>query len=451
MLECGVSTVGDTVDAVNSLLQEVIVATPPPEITLLPEVLSGLQAVKQADDVTCNIRPEDLFNVSTISNTYYVNVARADNSGNGLTWATAKKSIRAAIDAANASGLPSRIAVKAGVYNRSNGFNTSGTGVTTSVPLYIYSVYGRSKTGNFDELTYTKTGEQTYVWQVARSLVNNVLNPQINAEYTYVASVAACDALPGSFYTDNVTLYVHAHSSGVVTSQNCLPNLNANGCIFIGNQNVMLSGFDFVGGSAGAVSFSGGSTNVCIMENCSASYALGGVYSSRTAQNGVVVLGCGIFAAFNTDASKNSNDGFNVHKDGVDVRPFSFFVNSSGSNNGTLPTSVSNNGYTVHDGCQSIFIGGTLEGSIGTNSGHVNDDTVVWHFGTKAGSSDGDVINGGTVTWGAFGVWSGTAKLYLDSCTDFASSVGVYASGGATAYLRNHSGTGAKVGNVFSY
>lgn len=442
------STALDVADTVNATAT---FGTPPAALTLLPPALAGLQAVKRGDSVTCNIKPEDLFDVSAITNTYYVNVARADNTGNGLTWATAKKSIRSAIDTANASGLPSKIAVKAGTYSRTNGFNTTGTGVTTAVPLYIYSVFGRTKTGNFDELTYTKTGGQTYVWQATRSLVNNVLNPQIDAEYTYVASIAACDALPGSFFTDNVTLYVHAHSSGVVTSQNCLPNLNANGTIFIGNQNVMVSGFDFIGGSAGTVSFSGGSTNVCIMQDCTASYALGGIYSSRTAQNGVVVLGCGIFAAFDSESSKNSNDGFNIHKDGAEVRPFSLFVNSCGFNNGALSTSTSNNGYTVHDGCHSIDIGGTWTGSIGTNSGHINDGTVVWQFGSKAGSSEGDVINGGTVTWGAFGAWSGTVTLYLDSCTDFNSSVGVYASGGATAYIRNHVGTGSLSGNVLTY
>jgi hypothetical protein len=439
------------VDIALTVNQALYTAAPPAELSLLPLALANLQASKQGDSVSCNIKPEDLFDVSAITNTYYVNVARPDNAGNGLTWATAKKSIRSAIDTANASGLPSRIAVRSGVYSRTNGFNTTGTGVTTAVPLYIYSVFGRVKTGNFDELTYTKTGGQNYVWQVARSLVNNVLNPQINAEYTYVASIAACDALPGSFFTDNVTLYVHAHSSGVVTSQNCLPNLNANGTIFIGNQNVMLSGFDFVGGSAGAVSFSGGSTNVCIMQDCTASYALGGIYSARTAQNGVVVLGCGIFAAFNSGASLNSNDGFNIHKDGADVRPFSLLVNCYGFNNGTLPSSVSNNGYTVHDGCHSIDIGGTWTGSVGTNSGHINDGTVVWQFGSKAGASDGDVINGGTVTWGAFGAWAGNCTLYLDSCTDFAANIGVYAAGGGTVYLRNHSGTGSLFGNALTY
>jgi hypothetical protein len=447
-----VNSLNDTMRYVASTVNETsFYGTPPGAMTLLPTALSKVAAVKLGDKVACNISAANLFDTSAITNTYYVDVARADNSGAGTSWATAKKSIRAAIDAANASGLPSKIAVKSGVYSRGNGFNTSGTGITTAVPMYVYSVYGRVLTGNFDELTYAKTVGQDYVWQVARSLVNSAYNPQIDKSYVGVASIAACNALPGSFFTDNVTLYVHAHSSGVVTSQNCLPSLNANGCIFIGNQNVLLSGFDFVGGMAGAVSFSGGSTNNCILKSCTARYAVGGLYSARTAQNGVVVLGCGIFAAFDSESSLNTNDGFNVHKDGAEVKPFGFFVNCTGFNNGTMATSVSNNGITVHDGCQAIDIGGVWTGSVGTNAGHINDNTVVWHFGSTAGMSDGDVVNGGTVTWGGFGAWSGSASMYLEYCVDVGTSIGVYAGGGATAYVRGHKGDGARSGNVVSF
>jgi hypothetical protein len=439
---------GDLVEVVGS---SVSYATMPPALTLAPSYIANIVAVKQAGGASCSITPEDIFDVSTITNTYYVDVARADNTGNGLTWATAKKGIRSAIDAANASGLPSRIAVKAGTYSRNNGFTPSGTGITTAVPLYVYGVYGRVLTGNFDQLTFTKTGGQTYVWQAARSLVNSAYNPQLDKSYVGVASIAACDALPGSFYTDNVTFYAHAHTSGLVTSDNCVPSLSANGTIFIGNNDVMLRGFDFVGGNAGGVSFSGGSTNACIMDDCTVRFAVGGNYSARTAQNGVVVLGCEIFAAFNSAANLNTNDGFNIHEDGASVKPFSLMVNCQGLNNGTLATSASNNGYTVHDGCQSIDIGGLWTGNIGTGSGHINDGTVVWSFGSTAGVSDGDVPNGGTVDLGAFGAWAGTCTLYLDSCTDTGSNIGVYAQGGGVAYLRNHSGTGRRVGDIRSY
>ena len=442
------STGKDVADTVNA---SVYTATPPTALTLLPTELSGLVAIKQAGGVTCNIKPNDLFDVSAITNTYYVDVNRADNSGNGLTWATAKKGIRSAIDAANASGQPSKVVVKSGVYSRNNGFTPSGTGITTAVPLHIYSVYGRVLTGNFDELTYTKTAGQNYVWQATRSLVNSAYNPQLDKSYKGVASIALCDAEAGTFYTDNVTLYVHAHTSGQVSSQNCLPSLNSNGAIFIGNNDIMIQGFDFGGGMAGGVNFSGGSTNNCVLVDCTSKRSVGGLYSSRTAQHGVIVLGCKIFAAFDSEASLNTNDGFNIHMDGALVKPFSLMVNCKGFNNGTLVTSVSNNGYTLHDGCQSIDIGGMWTGNIGTGSGHINDDTVIWSFGTIAGYSDGDVPNGGTVNWGAFGAWAGNCTLYLDACSDIGSSIGVYAEGGGAIYLRNHSGTGRKVGNVLTY
>ena len=441
----------DAVDVALAVNDVSYTAQPPAALTLIPNRLKGLTAWKKGGACGCSYAASDIINTAAITNTYYVDVARADNSGNGLTWATAKKGIRSAIDAANASGLPSRIVVKAGTYSRNNGFTPSGTGITTAVPLYVYSVYGRVLTGNFDELTYTKTGGQNYVWQTARSLVNSAYNPQLDRSYKGVASIALCDAEAGTFFTDNTTLYVHAHTSGQVSAQNCLPSLNANGTIFIGNNDVLIQGFDFVGGMAGAVSFSGGTTNAYVLDDCKITRAIGGTFASRTAQNGVVVLGCGVFAAFNSEASLNSNDGFNIHEDGNSIKPFSLTVNCSGFDNGTLPTSVSNNGLTVHDGCHAVDIGGTWLGSVGTNAGHINDGTVVWHFGTTAGRSDGDVINGGTVTWGAFGAWAGACTLYLDGCTDTGSSIGVYASGGGAAYLRNHTGFGQKVGSIFNY
>lgn len=157
-----------------------------------------------------------------------------------------------------------------------------------------------------------------------------------------------------------------------------------------------------------------------------------------------------MFAAFNCEASKNGKDGFNIHKNGS-VIPSGLFVNCSGYENGLVATSTSNNGITIHDGVKAIDIGGDWRGSVGTNAGHVSDDTQVWHFGSVAGDSAGDTYNGGSIDYGAFGVWSGAAEMWLDSCRSIGSIIGVQATAPAKAYIRDFSGTGSLSGDVTEY
>ena len=188
-----------------------------------------------------------------------------------------------------------------------------------------------------------------------------------------------------------------------------------------------------------------------MLDNCTGKYAVGGLFSAQTAKDGLEAKGAGLFASYDCTMSSNSKDGFNYHFEGA-VIPNVLQVRCKGYKNGQIVlTSQSNNGSTVHDGIKLIDIGGEFLGSVGTNFGHIDNDTQVWAVGTLAGNSDGDEINGGGIDYGAFGVWVGTATMWLDSCTDKGSNIGVFAGGGSTAYIRNHSGTGSYVGDVFGY
>lgn len=454
---CGQSKVGEMIETINLIPSKIKVETIPDGFNWpagLPEVI----AYKNGNSYSCNIRPEDLIDFSVFTNIQYVDINRPDDSGDGTTWATAEKGIGQAIDNAIASGQPTRILVRGGIYPRAYSVCNNNTAKTLTAPITIESVYGDVVTGVFDELTYTKTVGQDYVYQATRSNVTSVINPLSLSKradgklYKKVASIAECNQNQGTFFTDATTLYVHSFDSSEVSNSNCLAALNTRGAELKGNHNIYMSGVKLIGGSNGAMFVADGSTNYVVTNNCTFNLAASGPSDqTQTAKDGVVILGCRMFAAFNCDASLNSKDGFNLHIQGA-VESAMLTVNCTGFDNGQIvKTSQSNNGITVHDGLKAIDIGGTWLGSVGTNAGHVGDGTQVWHFGSVAGQSDGDTYNSGSIQFGGFGVWSGAAEMWLDSCTDYSSSKGITATGTANAYIRDHSGTGAKVGNVTEY
>jgi len=449
------STGSDLVTTVNSAISKIKVETIPTGFNW-PTGLPGVIAYKNGNSYSCNIRPEDLIDFSVFTNIQYVDINRPDDSGDGTTWATAERTIGAAIDNAIASGQPTRILVKSGIYPRNRSICNSNSSKVLTAPITIESVYGDVVTGVFDELTYTKTAGQDFVYEAARSNALAVIDPSSKSSraldklYTKVDSIAACNSLAGSFYTDNVTVYIHSFNSSPVSNGNALVTLSVIGASFTGNHNVYMSGIKCFGGNTGALTVKGGQDNYFVVDNCSfqLAYRGGGTLEPK---DGCEILGCKMFAAFNSDASINSKDGFNLHIEGA-VEPSMLTVNCTGFDNGQIDsTSTSNNGITVHDGLKAIDIGSTWLGSVGTNAGHVGDGTQVWHFGSAAGQSAGDIINGGPINYGGFGAWSGAAEVWLDDCTDFSTDRGVTASGTASAYIRDHSGTGAKIGNVTTY
>lgn len=431
------------------------ISQPPAEITL-PNELAGIKSFLNNGVISCSATPSSLWDTTSITSVIYVDSSRPSDAGNGLTWATAKQSIEAGIIAANALGVATRVVVRAGIYYRGISIGKDSAPKTLAVPMLIEAAYGRVISGTFDVLTWSKTGGQTNVYQATRSNTQIVTNPLIRDQngdylrYVSVASIAACDALPGSFFTDNVTLYVHTHDSSPANNNSARAYLNVAGADFKTAHNLLVRGIDFEGGNNAPFTCRDGSTNIVIMDNCTAKYGAVNPLSTIAGKDGVQVLGCKIFAAFDSQASSNGKDGFNIHEQSG-VKPFGLTVRCKGFSNGIVPTSTSNNGITYHDGCQGVDIGGVWLGSIGANHGHIDNGTKVYAFGSIAGNSDGDVINGGTWDWGGFGVWSGDGKLWLENCTDVGSRIGVYSAGGATVYIRNHSGSGLRIGDVQSF
>lgn len=455
-LECGTATGADLINRANGSLG--VFGESIPSGFNWPQGLPDVEAYKSGNSYYSNVKPGDFIDFSVFTNALYVDINMPDSSGDGLSWATAEKGIGQAIDTAIASGLPTRILVRGGIYPRAYSVGNANLKKNLTAPVCIEAVYGRVITGTFDDLTYTKTTGRNNVYESARSNAVCAFDPRVdttnfhNKTYAKVNSVAECDSTPGSFYTDNVSVYVHTFNSTPANNKNTRITLNAIGASFGGNHDIYVYGFEFLGGNNGAFSANNGSGNSVVVNKCKAMYAaLGSWPSSITPKDGFQINGCSVFCAFDSEASFNSKDGFNLHDEGA-VKPSMITVNCSGFDNGKVTgAAASCNGVTVHDGLSAIDIGGIWLGSVGTNAGHVDNDTHVWHFGSVAGNSDGDIYNGGSINYGGFGAWSGTAKLWLSNCTDEGCRVGVLASGGAEIFTRNHSGTGLIYGNVSTY
>ena len=157
-------------------------ATPPPGFNW-PGNLPKVVVYKDGNNFTCNIKPEDLIDTSIYTQTYYVDGRNGVDANSGLTWALRKVSIRGAIAAASASGIPSRILVYSDggkiQYIRSKSWGLNAAPFVSSVPILIEAIGGRIVVGPFDAFTWALTAASTYTYEVARSNTNRVFNPSI--------------------------------------------------------------------------------------------------------------------------------------------------------------------------------------------------------------------------------------------------------------------------------
>lgn len=431
--------------------------TPPPGFDV-PDQLSGIYAYRNGDSWGCNITPDSLIDASVITNTYYVDPVGGSDANSGLTWALRKKSIGNAMRTAAVAAVSSRILLYAGngPFWRQMSMSDDSIARTNAQTIVIESICGRAKIGPFDNLTWSATLTKSFTAARSNSLrvinTSKLDNRGLPSEYVWAASSAAVDATAGTWFTDGTSVWVHPHGDEVATLDNCKVIVGAINFKWQSNANLLIRGVDFIGGNSGCLQILGGSTNKVVVDDCTFGFsALSNTYNGGTTiTDNVQVLGCGLFAAFNCKCYAAGKDGFNFHRES-DILPNALLVNCVGNHNGLSP-SESNNGFTTHDGVTSISIGCDWTANNGTGSGHVSDGTSVWSVGDVAGASAGDAPTGGAITYAGFGVWSGAATMWLDSCRDVGALIGVYAgSGGAAINLRNHRGSGQRAGDLTTY
>lgn len=420
--------------------------------------LPDIKIVKNGDKFECLTKPQDLVTFDG-AQVVYVDAVNGSDSNSGNSWAFAKRSLDSGVDRAIADAAPTKIIVREGLFTRGtliSGFNTVKT---LTAPLAIISSNGRAVNAVVDDLTWSVNATYPNVYEATRSTATSAINlNQTDSDgrpfvYKIASSLADCAATQGSFFTDGATVYTHAVGSVPVSDENCRVIIRSACCSIISDYDIYMYGLDFFGGRYGAFNVVAGASAKVVAENCRAMFAVDGTFSNPSYVDGFNIDGGLLFAAYSCDGSYNSKDGFNVSGNSGQVG-HSLTVNCTGIKNGeSYESSTSCNGITFHSGVTGIDVGSTWLQSYGTNAGFVNDNTQYWGVGVTAGHSDGDKSHGGGVDWGAFGVWSGAATMWLDSCNDVGASTGVYVStvDGAKAYLRNHSGLGERVGDIEAY
>jgi len=358
---------------------------------------------------------------------YYVDITRPNDTGDGLGWATAKQSINAAVAAGNAGATPFIVYVRAGLYPRGQSPTGSGGSVVPNKACAFIAVGGRVETGHFDALGWTLDQGTTYKASRASARraqrIDTIDQDGLYPDYQWVADVATCRATPGSWYTDNTTVYVNRADGAAVTDANTRIMLLITGGPVLAMStggNMYVSGFDLQGGMPAQLQ--GASAYRFIAEDCSFRYGAGndGTIGGLSAapRNGVSVLNLLGAAFIRCDASANQADGFNSHIQSG-VQAFVFTMDCTGFNNGR-PGATSCNFITTHDGGRWIDLRGVGARNAGGQAAIVNDGTMMWCIDTFCYASRGDQIFGGSVPPSDFLVdqqeGAGGSKMFLENC-----------------------------------
>jgi len=330
---------------------------------------------------------------------YYVDITNGNDANNGSTWALAFKSIWKATTAGNTAAVPYAVNIAAGQYSRVNNFANSSATVIPTQSCVFRAAGGMVECHTGGDLTWSLNSDTTY--QATRSNVKRVLD-WINVddkndyqEYTLTASLAACQALPGSWYTDNVTVYVNRIDGAAVTNANTVALLTAvEGIEFTTSGSMHLYGIRQIGGSNGAIRLRNNVNGKFYADDCEFSYSTNSVNSDN-----VVGLDCGLIVMNRCVSKRGQKDGFNYHTNAGSV-PQSIHFDCLGYENGTVSTSTSNNGATTHDAGLLIDFNGRYFNNYGGDLANANAGTLAVGVCVHTFGSYGDIERGGVATSG---------------------------------------------------
>lgn len=381
----------------------------------------------------------------TGSGVWYVDIARPDNTGDGLTWATAKRGINYAIQLANASADGGTIWVADGVYAYGDGFWTLDP--TRNVAVRALNP-GQVVFSNHRNYTFALDGVYTDTYTVAHGIgsaahyeVRDALYVDALGDYqqlTKQTSAASVDANAGSWYDDGTTLWVRL-SDDRAPDANLRPYWNAAGATPItldaGSPTVLLDGIRVEGGSSCVTvqAASGAAWPTVYLYGCTFKYAYA---------NGLNSVGADTYCQ-NCLAAKCVADGFHYAEKATAVRQARFLeFNCVGRDNGNTATAISN-GSTSHNASVGIRLACQYFGNYGRNLHDVGSGRswVVgcWSHDSASATADCDI---------ACGTGSGDSHLmWIDHCRTGGSANDLEVALNCTIYKRWCSlGAGATTG-----
>lgn len=395
----------------------------------------------------------------------YADASRADNSGDGLTAATAEQGIRSALAdcEATASAQSCLVYVKAGDYDRTRDFN--GTGgqaagfLTKPTAIVCYGgpcILSPTQKG----LSWTPNGS---AYQMARSNTGHVLNEVSldsfgdRNDFAVQASVTAVQNCTNQdcMFTDGATLTVKRADGAAPTDANTrvllasdVLNLGPNAVSFY------MSGFTVMGGFSATLQDNTAAirTKDVVVQDSYFAYPAG------AAKNAVLFDNVNGFVGFwRVTANKGSADSFNPHftvtggaMDWLLVDPVSYDLGRAGS--------VSNNCLTSHEGGQNdvrvrlIALNGVCRSSAGGAIRPIGGSQM-WLAGYTVDTDLGDTQFTGDMVSTCMQA-DGYAMIWAQDVRCNRTLNSIVASSTATISIRRVDGGGgmrAGVGNVLGF
>lgn len=304
--------------------------------------------------------------------TIYVNNDTGVDTNDGLSEGAAIKTLTKAIDNAIASAgtqivikvmgsyLFDRFEIPTTVRNISNKRVT----ITTLNPNDIYYV------GCAEGLTYTLESGKTYTYKAARTNVSGVADFtsanrdvfNIPRPYIKKASVDEVEALPGSYYTDGTTVWIHTLTGAAPSGGNVVALVNVH-CLEFNLSNATLvikNAHIYNGGRYQGLFVYGNKASTFIHSNVA-------IYHSNhwdeftDEGNGLATSDLGLTLGFNSISAYNNRDGFNYHYSSIPAAQrrscLAFEYNCIAYKSGVNSAQSNNNATTCHEGASVLRVG----------------------------------------------------------------------------------------------
>lgn len=379
------------------------------------------------------------FDVADFKNTggatWYVDPAAGNNSNAGTSAGAAFATLLKAYQSA-ASGDTIVVVGDGVIAHRPSAWNAQRIKKSLNI---IAQTPGGVTFSYSDALTYALDSGNVY--SATRSNVRAVVDMSVGPygyRFTNVASVAACQALPGSWYQSGTTLYVHA-LDGASPGSTVLALLAGEGWYANSDDQavtVYLEGIRLVGSNTGNLTADSTTNTVDVYaKDCEF------LWSTATDGAGDALNINGARYAYFQDcvAAYATKDGFNytavnnaaVTRDApkfIEVGCHSF---GHGLDNSVPGQSDTHNASTAHTGALGVRVGGLYHDTMGAIVADVQT-------GTKSANYSCTAYDSRTENESYNAAWSAQqsgAEMWLFDCVAFGTTYDIYAVTGTTMHL----------------
>lgn len=360
--------------------------------------------------------------------TYYVDVANGVDTNDGLTLATAFKTIKKAADLADTVV----VMVAEGIYNRVDSF--SGTALTKSGSLAIKAIPGhRVRVVNCSPQTWAFHNQATYPYLYKSTVTGckQVFDDKYHdeyddmLEYKQVSSAIECNSTPGTCFISGTTTYIRT-IDGRVPDASIMAFKDQLSAQFI-DGTFYIEGISFEGGFNGACRVEKVATAPkAYFKTCKFKYAT----NDAGSPGGVSIVGASESFFQNCEAARNINDGFNYHSKTGTI-PNAIEVNCVGRHNG-IDLDI-DNGSTQHDGGKIVRVNCEYFGNCGSNVGDTGVGTQSWNIGVHSHDSNAKNISNYKSNFTAHT----DAEVWMDSCRSDNSENALLVQANGKLYIRS--------------